>query len=157
VLELARLPSDVVGWFAKPAALDQLADTELLSVRIAPDELLLLDERERLTELETELAALDASGIVVDLSSAYAAWALRGDSRTEAFCRLSQLRLPKPPATVQGLVAHVPAKVIVRPGELLVLVASVLSHHLRERVLAACADLAADETRTSAAEEEALA
>ena len=141
MLELAAVPSDVVGCYGKRAALDLLAGTATVSIRVAPDELLLLGARADLTSLETELARHDEGGIAVDLSPAYAVWALRGDDRAESFCRLSQIPLPAPPATVQGLVAHVPAKVVVRADELLLLVPSVLSHHVRARVLTACADL----------------
>lgn len=141
MLELAAVPSDVVGCYGKPSALDRLAGDATASIRVAPDELLLLEAREDLTSVEAELARLDSGGIAVDLSSAFAAWALRGDARSESFSRLSQIPLPAPPATVQGLVAHVPAKIVIRPDELLLLVPSVVSHHLHKRVLTACADL----------------
>jgi hypothetical protein len=88
--------------------------------------------------------------MALDLTSAYATWSLRGDDRLEAFARLSAVPLPEPPAVVQGLVAHVPAKVVVRQDELLITVSSVVSHHLRTRVLGACADLAPRETTAAA-------
>ena len=141
MLELAAVPSDVVGCYGKPAALDLLADNTTLSIRVAPDEILLLGARGDLTFVESELARLDNGGIAVDLSPAFAVWALRGDDRAESFCRLSQIPLPAPPATAQGLVAHVPTKVVIRADELLLLVPSVLSHHVHTRVLTACADL----------------
>ena len=140
MLELTAVPPDVVACYAKPAARDELAG-DAPAIRVAPDELLLLRARENLGALERELARLDSYGIAVDLSSAFAVWALRGDDRAEAFCRLSQIPLPAPPATVQGLVAHVPAKIVIRADELLLLVPSVVSHHLHTRVLTACADL----------------
>lgn len=145
MLELHAIPADVVGCFGRPEALDQLADADELGIRVAPDELLRLEERDRLIELETELSALDADSVVIDLSSAFSIWALRGVDRCEAFCRISALELPEPPAIVQGLVAHVPMKVVVRNDELLLVVSSALAHHLRERVRVACADLALDE------------
>jgi hypothetical protein len=162
VLELDAIPADVVGCYGRPGALDRLAEADELSVRVAPDELLRLGERDRLAELERDLSAVDAGGIVIDLSSAFSIWALRGDDRFEAFCRLSALELPEPPAVIQGLVAHVPMKVVVRQDELLLIVSSALSHHLRRRVLVACADLAPDEaagvrSEEPAAEEVALA
>jgi len=141
VLELASVASDVVGCYAAPAALDRLIGAGEFVVRVAPDELLRLGERDRLAELEARLLALDEHGLVLDISSGVAVWALRGDDRFEAFCRLSDLELPEPSGVAQGLVAQVPAKVVVRTDELLVLVSSVVSHHLRERVLGACADL----------------
>jgi hypothetical protein len=147
VLELRAVTLRIIGCFGKPPALDRLAEAEggrsapLLSIRVASDELLLLTDGQRLAGLETELHALDNGSLVLDVTSGYGAWALRGDGRAEAFCRLSAIKLPNPPSVVQGLVAHVPAKVVVSPDTLLILVPSILSHHLRERVLAACADL----------------
>lgn len=117
---------------------------------------MLLTERSRAREIEGDLAAADPTCLVVDASSAVAIWALRGDGRFEAFSRLSQLKLPAAPAVVQGLVAHVPAKVIVLDGELLVLVSSALSHHLRERIHAACFDLTPNEVEAAPEHERAL-
>jgi hypothetical protein len=153
VLELASVPTDVVGCYGKPAALDRLANADKPSIRAAADELLRVGERDRITELEAELVALDKDSLVLDLSSAFSIWALRGDDRFEAFCRLSELDLPRPPAMIQGLVAHVPAKVVVRQDELLVIASSTLAHHIRERVLVACADLAPVEAAAATAEE----
>jgi hypothetical protein len=146
VLELQAAHSDVVGCYAKPAAFDRLCPTGGMAVRIASNELLLLGERQRLPELEAQLASRDPSSLVVDLSSAFSVWTLRGEERHEAFCRLSQLQLPDPPAVAQGLVAHVPGKVIVLEDELIVLVSSAVAHHFRERLREACADLAPVET-----------
>ncbi|HLJ68430.1 MAG TPA: hypothetical protein VKX16_13830 [Chloroflexota bacterium] len=147
MLELNPVPAEIIGCFGGPEALDQISGTAELSVRVAPDELLVLLPEEagapgnRSPELQEQLDQLDGAGLALDLSSGYAAWALRGEERFEAFSRLSAIKLPAPPAAVQGLVAHVPAKVIVRSDVLIVMVSSVLSHHIRERVLRACADL----------------
>jgi hypothetical protein len=157
VLELHAISSGVVGCYGQPAALDRLNGNGGRSVRVAPNELLLLVNRSRVGELEAELTAGDPHALVVDLSSAFAIWALRGDARFEAFCRLSELELTEAPAVLQGLVAHVPAKVIVLDDELVVLVSSSLSHHLRERVLTACRDLGATEVEDIREEEPALA
>jgi sarcosine oxidase gamma subunit len=145
VLERDALPADVVGCFARPAALDRLAEASEFSVRVAPDELLVLGERERLAELAAALSPLDPGGLALDLSSGFSLFILRGEARAEAFCRLSAIELPEPPALLQGLVAQVPAKVLVREQELVLIVSSALGHHLRERVLVACADLAPSE------------
>jgi len=147
VLELVESHADVVGCHARPAALDRLAEGREQTIRAAPDELLLLGERHRCESLDAELRALDPGGLVLDVSSSYAVWSLRGDERLEAFGRLSAIPLPAAPAEVQGLVAHVPAKVLVSSDELLVLVSSVVSHHLAARVRTACADLVSAEER----------
>jgi hypothetical protein len=152
VLEFQVLPVDIVGCFGRPEALDQFASTGELRLRIAPDELLVCGARLALTKLETELARLDVGGVAIDLSSAFSIWALRGEDRFEAFCRLSALELPKLPDFVQGLVAQVPTKVMVREEELLLIVSSVLAHHLRKRLLIACADLEPSAMRAIEAE-----
>lgn len=142
MLELQSVQPEILGCYASPAALDRLAGNGELTVRIAPDELLRLGRRSRLAELTTELGGMDPSSLVVDLTSAFSIWALRGDGRLEAICRLSALPLPEAPGVVQGLVARVPARVVVRSDEVLVIMSSALSHHLRDRLFAACADLA---------------
>ena len=153
VLELSAVSTGVVACLGQPDALDRLNGNGGRSLRVAPNELLLLTDRSRAAELEAELAVSDPTGLVVDLTSAFSLWALRGDARFEAVCRLSQLELPDAPAVVQGLVAHVPSKVVVLDDELLVLVSSAVGHHLRERVLKACADLAPTETEAAPATE----
>jgi hypothetical protein len=142
VPELELLAGGAVGCFARPAALDSVSEGADLPLRVAPTELLLLGAQAALAELTQRLAALDPHGLTLDLSSAYATWIVRGDDRLEAFARLSAIPLPAPGGLAQGLVAHVPAKIVVRDDDLLVTVSSVVSHHLRERLPAACRDLA---------------
>lgn len=126
-----------VGCWARPEALDALPPLDALSFRVAPDELLLLgDAGEELVE-RAQRALRD--GIVLDCTDAYAAWTLAGEDVEEAFRRVSAIRIDRP--QLQGLVAQVPAKVVALEADLLVLVPSTLGHHLRERVLQACADL----------------
>ena len=140
--ELELFAGGAVGCFARPAALDSLVESADLPLRVAPTEVLLLGAQAGLSELDRRLAALDPHGLTLDLSSAYATWIVRGDDRFEAFARLSAIPLPAQGGFAQGLVAHVPAKVVVREDDLLVTVSSVVSHHLRERLPAACRDLA---------------
>ena len=116
--ELELLAGGAVGCFARPSALDALAEGAGLPLRVAPTELLLLGARAEQVVLEQRLATLDPYGLVLDLSSAYATWIVRGDDRLEA------------------------AKVLVREDDLLVTVSSVVSHHVRDRLPAACRDLA---------------
>jgi hypothetical protein len=156
VLELQSVRTNVVGCYARPAALDTLlTGFEGRMVRVAPNELLVLSNRSHLGELEKELGALDSTSVVLDLSSSFAVWSLRGDDRYEAFCRLSELNLDGVPKVAQGLVAGLPAKVLIQDGELVVLVSSAVRHHVRERVLNACADLAPVEVVAEAAAGEA--
>jgi hypothetical protein len=72
---------------------------------------------------------------------------VRGDDRFEAFARLSAIPLPGPGGFAQGLVAHVPAKVVVRDDDLLVVVSPAVSHHLQKRLQAVCGDLPEAATR----------
>jgi hypothetical protein len=146
VLELQLAHSTVLGCYARPTTLDRLAANGGLSVRVAPGELLLVGLQGRLDALIAELNDVDQWSLVVDLTSAFSIWVLRGDTRLEAFCRLSAVVLPDGPGVAQGLVAHVPARVIALRDELLILVSASLSHHLRERVLTACEDLAPTES-----------
>ncbi|HEY1367633.1 MAG TPA: hypothetical protein VGF23_10980 [Gaiellaceae bacterium] len=144
MLELQRTLAAAVGCYARPEALDALAAGEALAIRVAPDELLLLadpDETvQRLASVERALAALDGGGVALDVSGGFAVWRVRGDW-PEALARLCAVAPPEPPACLQALFAHVPAKLVVNGDELLVVVSSVLSHHVHDRILAACADL----------------
>jgi hypothetical protein len=109
--------------------------------RVAADEQLLLGAR-----ADELLAAAAAAPLAIDHSDGFAAFVLAGERVEEAFARLAEFPLPaERPAFVQGLVAHVGAKVVVRDAELLLLVPSALGHHVRARVLAACADLGVQE------------
>jgi hypothetical protein len=157
VLELRQVSPGVIACHAEPSTLDRLNGNGGTLVRIAPNELLLLTDRARVREVAADLGATDPACLVVDVSSSFAIWALRGDGRFEAFSRISELKLPGAPAVLQGLVVHVPAKVLVLDDELLVLVSSAVSHHLRERVLAACTDLAPKEVEATREQERALA
>lgn len=133
VLELQSLPSFVTGCFARAETLDRFDDGHAdFAVRVAADELLLFG-----ADLAPQAVA---SVLTVDLSSAFAIWALRGDGRQEAFRRLSAVELPEC-GVLQCLVASVPAKVVVRDDELLFIVPSTVSQHIRGRILLACADL----------------
>jgi hypothetical protein len=157
VLELQLVPSDILGCYGPPLLLDQIASTASLVIRVAEDELLLIGEHSRQSQLDRDLTESDPPGLLVNLSSAFSVWAVKGDDRFEAFCRLSDLQLPCAPNVTQGLVARVPAKVVVKDEELLIIVSSVLSHHLRNRVLGACSDLSPEETaahRVKSAEEQ---
>jgi hypothetical protein len=149
VLEFVPTAFVVTGCFGSAPALDRIATRGEAALRVALDELLLLGELRT-----SDLAGDDL--LVVDLTSAFAAYTLRGTEVHEAFCRLSAIPL-KDEGTLQGLVAGVPAKVLVRDHELLLLVSSVVSHYVENRVRTACADLFVVETPTTPATEEAAA
>jgi sarcosine oxidase gamma subunit len=155
VLELRRAQLAVIGCYARRDALDALDALALsaLQIRVAPDELLLIarpGEHAADTEVATaHLAHLDPGSFLFDVSDGYSVWTLTGEGRYEAFARLCPSPPANPPACVQGLFAHVPAKIVFGEDDLHVLVSSVLGHYLRERILIACADLDPRETKAA--------
>jgi hypothetical protein len=144
VLELQPVQAAIIGCFARSDAVDALMEGRALAIRVAPDELLLVVEPEAsaasVSSVGRSLAVLDPGGLTLDLSGGYAVFRVRGDW-AEAFARLCAAPSPEPPATIQALFAHVPAKLIASTDELLVVVSSVVSHHVRDRVMTACGDL----------------
>jgi hypothetical protein len=148
VLEFRRSLAAVIGCYARAENLDAVSVVEALPMRLAPDELLLVTESRdgaaTLAAAETALAA-DAGSLVFDVSDGYAIWSLLGDWE-EVSLRLCAVPVSEPPALIQALFAHVPAKLVIRsPDELLVVVSSVLSHHVRRRILDSCRDLSPTE------------
>jgi hypothetical protein len=136
VLELKRLPARITACLGPAEELEGLSPSPgALLCRVAPDELLLV-------ALDGGQPATGTAAVLsVDCSDGFAVWSLAGADADAAFARLSAIELPaERPAFLQGAVAGVPAKVLAENGRLVVLVASVLGHHLRERVRAACAD-----------------
>jgi hypothetical protein len=136
VLELVARSYAVQGCFGDKAPLDALEEHAAIPVRVASDELLLLGQE----SARTVPSENDSGLLRVDLSSAFATFAVTGDARFEAFSRLSAFRLPSEGVAL-GLVADVPAKVIVRTDEILLVVSSLMFRHVRERVLSSCLDL----------------
>lgn len=130
----------MIGCYGPPVALATLALSQL-QIRVAPDELLVVGaaaDAASLAALASErLAALDPGALVFDVSDGYAAWTLRGPEWPELFARLCAIPPPEPPAQLQGLFAHVPAKLLAQDEELTVVVSASLSHHIRARVRAA--------------------
>lgn len=152
MVELVSLGPGVIGCFATPDALDDLEKDEF-ALRVAPSELLLVGCSGQLDELEAKVSALDAQAVVLDLSGGYAVFGLRGSERHEAICRLTAIELSPAPSLVQGLVAHLPAKLLIRRDEFLILVPATVGHHLREQVVGVCADLVLTETTDELADE----
>jgi sarcosine oxidase gamma subunit len=150
VLEFTRAPAAVIACLARAEALDAVPADGAYACRVAPDELLLVGPHSARGELEQaaaeRLVELDPDALVVDQSDGWAAWTLEGEDRDEAFARLSAVPLPDTrPAFLQGAVAGVQGKVIASPRRTHVLVVSTVGHHVRRRLLAACADLEVSE------------
>jgi hypothetical protein len=119
---------------------------------VASDEVLLLCEPNRATSVAESVRSSLADGttLTLDDSDSFACWWLAGDRVDDALARLSEIRLPADrPSFFQGLVAGVPAKVMLEAESALVLVSSSLSHHFRVRTLTACEAFEIDERLTS--------
>jgi hypothetical protein len=101
-----------------------------------------------LTDVTAELGELDATAIVVDHSSAFAAFTLTGD----VLAAMSRLTLNDSalPGFAQGLVAGVAAKTIALPECVHLLVSSTYADSVRARILSVCADLDVEEGVTTA-------
>jgi hypothetical protein len=147
VLELARTNASVITCMGTGDAVEAgVALGRAYAVRIAPDEVMLLDAPERATALHAEtteaIGAIDPDALVVDASDGWATWTLRGDVEDldRAMARLTALELPGD-GQLQGDVARVPVKLVVAPGCVHLLVPSVWEAYLRERILARCASL----------------
>ena len=136
--ELVAARASVVVCLATPEALDTVFDGAL---RVAPDELLVLGppDSAEMTALDVSrrISGADADAVVLDVSDGWATWTLDGDGARDAFGYLSELDLPEE-GFVQGDVAHVPVKVVARPGGLHLLVPAVWGAYLHERILARC-------------------
>ena len=145
MLELAALKVDVVACLGRAADLERLAVEDTVKMRTAPDEVLLLGPPGRAAGVIAEAtSAMGGGALVVDQTDAYSGWTISGSDAFELFARLSAIPLERDRAAVlQGLVAKVPAKVLVTNSHLQLLVASNLAHHIQERVLSVGADLEA--------------
>ena len=134
--ELARADVSVVRCLARPEVLDALpAPAGAFACRVAPDELILIGAHAASDEILAACSHHLEEGLALDHTDAFAAWAISGHQAGEVFARLSAMRLPdERPAFVQGAVAGVPAKVLAEADRIVVLVSSVLGHHLGERL-----------------------
>jgi hypothetical protein len=139
VLELVRTHTGVERCVAGPAALDSLPEIPgRYAARVAPDELMLVGSG----------APVDLPGVLaLDESGAWTVLTLAGDGAEEAFARLSAVPLRQ--GLLQGTIAGVPGKAIVREGRIHLLVVASLGHYVEERVRTACSDLLADSSGAS--------
>jgi hypothetical protein len=144
VLELRSARPSVVLCSAHPAAIDRVVGSAAADVlRVAPDEALAVssvDGGALATSIETQALAVDPDALVLDATDGWAVWSLTGDRTSDALARLSDLDDPGA-GFAQGRVADVPAKVVIEPSRLTILVPSMWSEAVRERILAVCADL----------------
>jgi hypothetical protein len=147
VLEFVSTQIAVIHCFAEPNFLDALrAPEEAMVFRIAPNEVISIlaqsDGPMVLASLSAELERMDPHSLVLDRSDSWAVFALCGTDRANAFARLCTTPLQGPPAFFQGAIGGVPAKAVIQKDWIHLMVSSVLGHHLRERILVGCSDLA---------------
>lgn len=145
MLELRETRAGVVLCCASADALDAIrAGRDAAVCRTAPDEALVVVPPQAAGRLLAgatgALARADPDAVVLDATDGWCVWTLTGAEGREAFARLSTLLLPAE-GFAQGPVAHVPAKVLATPRGLHMLVPAMWREHLRERILAYCADL----------------
>lgn len=137
MLELALTRATVVLCSASPDAVDTV-EAVGDALRVAPDEALLLGpdgSAEALIAAATaRSAALDDDAVVLDATDGWTIWTLGGDAARMAFAYLSAIELPDE-GFVQGEVARVHAKVVVRGDRVHLLVPAMWSAHLRSRIL----------------------
>lgn len=139
MLELQPTALSVIGCFARSDKLDALDANGAYRVRVAEDELwLLVGPAEVDQTIADATNRLETDALVVDLSDGHAAWTLLGDDRGEIVCRLSAIPMPTPPACVQGLFAHVPAKLLLSEDAFTVIVPATVSEYVRDRIALAC-------------------
>jgi sarcosine oxidase gamma subunit len=108
-------------------------------LRAAPDETMVVVERDRAQDVRRELndriAALDDDALVLDVSDGWTAIALSGSDADRALSYLSAVDPPAAGDFVQGDVARVAAKILPEPDGFLVLVPAYWGDHLRTRAI----------------------
>ncbi len=145
MLEVGRHAAGIVECHANPRALDALTmPTGVHLCRVAPDELLLLMAPPRLEEIlrraTAHLAVVDPGGLVVDQSDGWTIFGLPGEEGALALRQLAAMPLPeRRPAFLQGAVAGGPAKLLLLPGIVYLLVPFALRDHLERRLREVCA------------------
>lgn len=156
--EVARFHAGLVECHGSAAALDALSvPAGVQALRVAPDELLLLAPPERTEELlrraTAHLAVVEPGAMALDQSDGWAIFGLPGhlpdDPGLLALRHLALMPLPeRRPAFVQGAVAGGPAKLLLLPTSVLLLVPYALRDHLERRLR----DVSGGALRVAAAE-----
>lgn len=144
MLDVARLHACVVACHGSAPALEALAvPAGALALRVAPDELLLLAPPARAEELlrraTAHLAVVEPGALAVDQSDGWAIFGLPGhqpeDEGVLALRQLALMPLPRRrPAFVQGAVAGGPAKLLLLPEVVYLLVPFALRDHVARRL-----------------------
>lgn len=147
MLEFATTQATVIHCFAEPNVLETLRAPEGAMVfRIARGELVCIADPTAgaavLAALSSEIESVDVHALLLDRSNSWAVFTLSGSHRADAFARLCTTPLPPAPALLQGAIGAVPAKAVILNDRIHLMVSSNLGHHLRQRIVEGCGDLA---------------
>ena len=151
VLELRISQATVIQCMARAGALDAFQlPSPSGSYRVAPDELLVVGSGTGRTDLidaaSRTLGRDDPGSLVVDMSDGWSIVSVHGPACDAVLARLSAVKpAATRPAFLQAAIADVPARAIVLDDSVHILVESTVTHHVRARILAACADLGVQE------------
>lgn len=145
--ELVASRVGVVTGHAMPEALDGLEPIDgAVSCRVAPDELMLVTEPKAvervLGAVSAALDEADPGGLAIDATDGWSATILRGDDARIAFSRLSPLEL-RGDGFLQGDLLRLPARVIARDREVLVLVPAMWEAWFRGTATERCPEISA--------------
>lgn len=144
MLEIQRSHAAIVECHASPLALQSMPAMPRVHVcRVAPDELLLVAPPslgdEVLRRATAHLTSAEPETLVLDQSDGWAVFSLRGDDVMEPLRKLAVFPFPEArPAFVQGAVAGGPAKLLLLPGVVHLLVPFPLRDHLERRLRDVC-------------------
>jgi hypothetical protein len=146
VLEFRSAQSTVIHCFAEPDVLDAMhAPDGAMTFRIAGRELICMASGREGAAIMAALSAaiknVDPNALLLDRSDGWSVFALSGEDCAKAFGRLCTTPLPQAPGFFQGAIGTVPAKAVVLEDRIYLIVSSILGHHIRERILEACADI----------------
>jgi hypothetical protein len=138
VAELRTWAPTVTSVLASPEACDRVGDLSG-ACRVSPGEVALVGDVSE-AAVAAAVVRLDADAVVLDVSDGWGAHSLDGPGSREAFGRLSELELPIAGSRV-GEVAGVGVRILVDRNRIDLLVPSMVSAHLRERIETDCAEL----------------
>ncbi|MGH2539577.1 MAG: hypothetical protein ACRDGK_03560 [Actinomycetota bacterium] len=135
---LVELPS-VVAVLASSEVCDLVeAPPGAALLRVGPREVMLVGR----VDAVSIRSAVGPDPLVDDVSDAWVSLVLEGTDAPAAYARLCELE-PPTRGWIQGEVARAPAKVLVEPGRITILVPAMLAAHVEERIRADAAEVLA--------------
>jgi hypothetical protein len=138
VAELLTWAPAVTSVLASAEACDRVSDLPG-ACRVSPGEVALVGDLSG-AAVAAAVVRLDPDAVVIDVSDGWSAHSLDGPGSREAFSRLSELELPTAGSLV-GQVAGVGLRILVDGDRIDLLVPSMVSAHVRERIETDCREL----------------